>query len=130
MSLLGVGSAAFHASTTPKQLPLSALLAVFPIIGQINAPRLLTVTAYFPLGRGPTDAKASTVTLDGVQILEMRFETPSPDFASELALVPYTVEVTYTPSKVGDLPVRMLTSDGVPMGTSVVMTRNANGGVA
>ncbi len=129
MSLLARGSTASHASVTPTRVPFSASLIVSPTIGQINAPRLLTVTAYFPLGRGPTDATVSAVTLDGVQVLELRFDTPSPDFAfSDLVLVPYTVEMTYSPSEAGDLTVRMMTSDGVPVGASVVMTRHAKVG--
>lgn len=129
MSLLARGSTASHASVTPTRVPFSASLIVSPTIGQINAPRLLTVTAYFPLGRGPTDATVSAVTLDAVQVLELRFDTPSPDFAfSDLVLVPYTVEMTYSPSEAGDLTVRMMTSDGVPVGASVVMTRHAKVG--
>ena len=131
MPLLASGSTASHASVAPTRVPFSASLTVSPTIGQINAPRLLTVTAHFPLGRGPTNATVSAVTLDGVQILEVRFDTPSPDFAfSDLVWVPYTVEMTYSPSEAGDLTVRMMTSDGVPVGASVVMTRHAKVGVA
>ena len=128
MSLLANGSMASPASATPTRVPFSASLIVSPTIGQINAPRLLTVTAYFPLGRGPRDATVSAVPLNGVQILEVRFDTPSPDFAfTDLVLVPYTLELTYAPSEAGDLPVRMMTSDGVHVGESVVMTRSARG---
>ena len=129
MSLRAGGSAASQASVTPTRLPFSASLTVSPTIAPINSPRLLTVTAYFPLGRGPANASVSRVTLHGVQSLEVRFDTPSPDFAfSDLVLVPYTVEMTYSPSEAGDLTVRMMTSDGVPVGASVVMTRHAKVG--
>ena len=131
MPLLVNGSTASHASETPTRVPFSASLVVSPTIGQINAPRLLTVTAHFPLGRGPRDATFSAVTLDGVQTLEVRFDMPSPDFAfSDFVWVPYTVEMTYSPSEAGDLTVRVMTSDGIPVGASVVMTRHAKVGVA
>lgn len=128
MSLMSSGSFAGRAEATPTRVPFSASLGVKPIIAHINAPRLLTITAYFPLGCGPTDATVSSIALDGISVLEVRFDTPSPDFAfSDLVLVPYTVELTYTPSEAGDLPVRMMTSDGVAVGESVVMTRCAKG---
>ena len=124
MSLMSSGSFVGKTETTSTRVPFSASLGVTPTIAHINTPRLLTITAYFPLGCGPTDATVSSVSLEGVRILEVRFDTPSPDFAfSDLVLVPYTVELTYTPSEAGDLPVRMMTSDGVAVGESVVMTR-------
>ena len=108
------GSFADRTEATSTRVPFSASLGVTPTIAHINTPRLLTITAYFPLGCGPTDATVSSVSLDGVRALEVRFDTPSPDFAfSDLVLVPYSVELTYTPSEAGDLPVRMMTADGV-----------------
>lgn len=128
MSLMSSGSFVSRIEATPTRVPFSASLGVTPTIAHINTPRLLTITAYFPLGCGPTDATVSSIAPDGVRILEVRFDTPSPDFAfSDLVLVPYTVELTYTPSEAGDLPVRMVTSDGVAVGESVVMTRCSKG---
>ena len=107
------------------RVPFSASLRVTPTIAHVGTPRLLTITAYFPPGRGPTDATATSVIVNGVRILEVRVDTTSPDFAfSDLILVPYTVELTHTPSEAGDLPVRMMTADGVAVGESVVMTRS------
>ena len=117
-----------YRSAAAARVPFSASLRVTPTIAHIDTPRLLTITAYFPLGRGPTDATATSVVVDGVRILEVRVNTTSPDFAfSDLVLVPYTVELTHTPSEAGDLPVRMMTADGVAVGESVVMTRSAKG---
>ena len=128
MSLMSSGSLVGRAEATPTRVPFSASLGVTPTIAHINTPRQLTITAYFPLGCGPTDATVSSVVLEGIRVLEVRFDTPSPDFAfSDLVLVPYTVELTYTPSEAGDLPVRMVTSDGVAVGESVVMTRCSKG---
>ena len=113
---------------TAARVPFSASLCVTPTIANVDTPRLLTITAYFPLGCGPAAATATCITTDGIRILEVRVDTPSPDFAfSDLVLVPYTVELTHTPSEAGDLPVRMVTADGVVVGESVVMTRNAKG---
>ena len=109
-------------------MPFAASLGVVPSIASVNTPRLLIVTAYFPFGRGPTNATALCIMADGVRILEVRLDTASPDFAfCDLALVPYTVELIYTPSEQGDLPVRILTSDGVLVGESVVLTRGTKG---
>ena len=107
------------------RVPFSASLSVTPTIANVNTPRLLRITAYFPLGCGPDAATATYSTTDGIRILEVRVDSPSPDFAfSDLVLVPYTVELTHAPSEAGDLPVRMMTADGVAVGESVVMTRS------
>ncbi|MEQ1515535.1 MAG: hypothetical protein ABL931_03495 [Usitatibacteraceae bacterium] len=112
----------------PGRSPFSASLAVVPSIAPVNRARLLTITAHFPLGCGPTGASASIATENGITFLEVRLDQPAPDFAfSDLVLVPYAVEVAYTPTKEGDLPVRMLTSDGALVGESVVMTRAIRG---
>lgn len=126
MALMSVGSAVKPAAANPARIPFSASLGVTPPIAGANAPRVLAVTAHFPLGCGPADATLSRTTVDGVSTLDVRLDQPSPDFAfCDLVLVPYTVELTYTPSEEGDLPVRMLTSDGVLVGESIVMTRRA-----
>jgi hypothetical protein len=123
-ALMSAGSACKSAQAVPARLPFSASLGVMPTIAAVNTPRLLTITAFFPLGRGPTAATVATVVAGETKTLEVRLDMPSPDFAfCDLALVPYTVEVAYTPSEAGDLPVRMMTSDGVAVGESVVMTR-------
>ncbi|MEO8386268.1 MAG: hypothetical protein ABI583_13555 [Betaproteobacteria bacterium] len=110
------------------RVPFFAVLSVMPALAHVNAPRLLTVTAHFPVGCGPSSATASVVSVGGTDVLEVRFDQSSPDFAfSDLVLVPYTVELTYTPSEAGDLLVRMVTVDGVTVGESVVMTRNHRG---
>lgn len=123
---MSTGVVGRRAHAGPTRVPFSASLGVTPTIALINAPRVLTITAHFPLGCGPTDATVSGTELDGVRVLEVRFDTPSPDFAfTDLVLVPYTLDLMYTPSEAGDLPVRIMTSDGVPVGESVVMTRSA-----
>ena len=128
MTLMSTSSIRNQAATVAKRVPFSASLHVAPAIATVNTPRLLTITAYFPLGCGPTDASVSSVTINGVHTLEIRLASPSPDFAfSDLVLVPYTVTLTYAPTETGDLPVRMLTSDSVPVGESVVVTRKARG---
>ena len=125
--MMMAGPAANHVAAAAR-VPFSASLCVTPTIANVDVPRLLTITAHFPLGCGPTCANATCVTTDGVRILEVRVDTHSPDFAfSDLVLVPYTVELTHAPSEAGDLPVRMLTADGVVIGESVVMTRNTQG---
>ncbi len=125
--MMTAGTVANRTADTAR-VPFSASLRVTPTIAHVNTPRLLTITAYFPLGCGPTDATATSVMIDGVRILEVRVDTPSPDFAfSDLVLVPYTVELTHTPTEAGDLPVRMMTADGVAVGESVLMTRCAKG---
>jgi len=109
----------------PARVPFFAVLGVTPALAHVNVPRLLTITAHFPLGCGPRSATASVVSAGGYSVLEICFDQPGPDFAfSDLVVVPYTVELSYTPSEVGDLPVRMITADGVMVGESVVMTRN------
>lgn len=128
ISLMSTGAGGRRSSARPMRVPFSASLGVTPIIATTNTPRLLTITAHFPLGCGPTNATVSSAESNGVRVLEVRFDTPSPDFAfTDLILVPYTLEVTYAPSEAGDLPVRMMTSDGVHVGESVVMTRSARG---
>jgi hypothetical protein len=123
-SLMSTGAASKRVQAMPVHMPFSASLGVMPTIASVNTPRLLTITTFFPLGRGPTAATVATVVAGETKILEVRLDMPSPDFAfCDLALVPYTVEVAYTPSEAGDLPVRMLTSDGAAVGESVVMTR-------
>lgn len=117
-----------NAQAKPGRTPFSASLGVVPSIASVNTPRLLTITAHFPLGCGPADASVSVAADNGVPYLDVRLDRPSPDFAfSDLVLVPYTVEVMFTPEHAGDLPVRMLTSDGVLVGESVVMTRAVKG---
>lgn len=117
-------SASKRTQSMPVHMPFSASLGVIPTIAGTNTPRLLTITAFFPLGCGPANATVSTMTEAGLNILEVHLDMPNPDFAfCDLALVPYTVEVVFTPSEAGDLPVRMMTSDGVLVGESVVMTR-------
>ena len=128
MSLMSSGSAGKRAAANPARIPVSASLAVTPPIAAANTPRLLAITAYFPLGCGPTDATVSRTTVAGVSTLEVRLDKPGPDFAfCDLVLVPYTVELSYTPSAEGDLPVTILTSDGIEVGESVVMTRASKG---
>lgn len=128
MSLMSNGAVGTRTRAALLRVPFAASLGVTPTIAIVDAPRLLTITAHFPLGCGPTDATVSTAEVDGVRVLEVRFDTPSPDFAfTDLVLVPYTLELTYAPSEAGDLPVRMMTSDGVHVGESVVMTRSARG---
>ena len=129
MSLM-TGSAAAERSevNSPARVPFFAMLSVMPAIASVNAPRMLTITAHFPLGCGPSSATASVVSVGGTNVLEVCFDQPSPDFAfSDLVVVPYTVELTYTPSEAGDLPVRMVTADGATVGESVVMTRSHRG---
>ena len=110
--------------------PFFAVLSVVPAIAHVDAPRMLTITAHFPLGCGPGSATASLVSIGGTKVLEVCFDQPSPDFGfSDLVVVPYTVELTYTPSEAGDLPVRMVTADGATVGESIVMTRNHRGEV-
>ena len=117
--------------TSLARVPFFAVLSVIPALAHVNTPRMLTITAHFPLGCGPGSATASVNSADGTNVLEVCFDQPSPDFAfSDLVLVPYTVELTYTPSETGDLPVRMITADGVTVGESVVMTRNLRGEAA
>ena len=128
MTLMSSGAASTRAAVSPNAKPFSALLAVTPSIATANTPRLLTITAYFALGCGPSDATVATVTTDGVVSLEVRLDTPSTDFAAcALVLVPYTVEISYTPTEVGDLPVRIMSRDGVLAGESVVVTRACKG---
>ncbi len=123
-ALMSSASGSKRTQAMPVHMPFSASLGVMPTIAGTNTPRLLTITAFFPLGRGPANATVSTVTDAGTNILEVHLDMPSPDFAfCDLALVPYTVEVVFTPSEAGDLLVRMMTSDGVLVGESVVMTR-------
>lgn len=127
MTLMSSSAASTHAAS-PTGKPFSALLDVTPSIAAANTPRLLTITAYFPLGCGPTDATLASVTTDGARSLEVRLDTPSTDFAAcALVLVPYTVEISYTPTEVGDLPVRIMSRDGVLAGESVVVTRASKG---
>ena len=124
LALMSAGPSEKRAEAVPSRTPFSASLSVVPSIAAINTPRLLTITAYFPLGCGPTDAAISTSTVDGVQFLDVRLDKPNPDFAfCDLVLVPYAVELTFTPSAEGDLPVRIVTSDDIPVGVSVVITR-------
>ena len=128
MTLMNSGAASTRAAVSPSAKPFSALLGVTPSIATANTPRLLTITAYFPLGCGPSDATVATVTTDGVVSLEVRLDTPFTDFAAcALVLVPYTVEISYTPTEVGDLPVRIMSRDGVLTGESVVITRACKG---
>ena len=127
MTLMSSGAASTHAAS-PAGKPFSALLAVTPSIATANTPRLLTITAYFPLGCGPSDATLRCVADDGVRRLEVQLDTPFTDFAAcALVLVPYTVEISYTPTEVGDLPVRIMSRDGVLAGESVVITRACKG---
>ena len=124
------GSAAAEPSavTSPTRVPFFAVLGVIPALAPVNTPRMLTITAHFPLGCGPSSATASVVDVGGTSMLEVCFDQASPDFAfSDIVVVPYTVELTYTPLEAGDLPVRMITVDGVTVGESVVMTRNHRG---
>lgn len=123
-ALMSTASGSKRAQSMPAHMPFSASLGVQPTIAGVNTPRRLTITAFFPLGCGPASATVSTITEDGTSVLEVHLDMPNPDFAFfDLALVPYTVEVLFTPSEPGDLPVRMMTSDGVSVGESVVMTR-------
>ena len=125
-ALMSAGSVGKRAQAMPVHMPFSASLGVMPTIAGVNTPRLLTITAFFPLGLGPTTATVATVVEGETSFLQVSLDMPSPDFAfCDLALVPYTVEVAYTPSEPGDLPVRMMTSDGVAVGESVVMTRGS-----
>ena len=127
MTRMSSGSASTHAAL-PTGKPFSALLGVTPSIATANTPRLLTITAYFPLGCGPSDATLTCVTDDGIRRLEVQLDTPFTDFAAcALVLVPYTVEISYTPTEVGDLPVRIVSRDGVLTGESVVITRACKG---
>jgi hypothetical protein len=129
MSLMSTHAGGDRASATSAHTPFSASLGVAPSIATINTPRRLTITAYFPLGCGPTDATVSTVCEEGNDVLDVHLDCHNPDFAfCDLVLVPYTVELTYTPSVAGSLPVRILTSDGVTVGGSVVKTRGAGSG--
>lgn len=126
LALMSAGAPGNHAALRPTRKPFSALLGVSPPIAGVNTPRLLTVTAYFPLGCGPTDATVASVTEAGVRMLDVHLDTPDPDLAfCDVVLVPYTVEMIYTPSEEGDLPVRMMTSDAVLVGEFVVVTRGA-----
>lgn len=126
MTLMSANAEADSERSKPGRTPFSASLGVMPSISSVKTPRLLTITAFFPLGRGPTDASVSLQAANGLSCLDVQLNCPNPDFAfSDLVLVPYTVEVVYTPSREGDLPVRMLTSDGVLVGESVIMTRAA-----
>lgn len=126
MTLMSADSIRKRATAAPARVPFSASMDVAPSIASINTPRQLTITAYFPLGCGPTDASVSSVTIEGVRSLEVRFDRPSPDFAfCDLVLVPYAISLTYVPTEAGDLPVRMMTSDDVAVGESVVVTRCA-----
>ncbi|MCY7387803.1 MAG: hypothetical protein LH481_07030 [Burkholderiales bacterium] len=121
-------SAVTRVGTSAARIPFSASLDVTPMIANVNTPRLLSITAFFPVGCGPAQATAATIAAEGVRILEVRLDIPSPDFAfSDLALVPYTLELNYSPQEVGDLPVRLVTSDGVAVGEAVVLTRSAKG---
>ena len=130
-ALMSTASGSKRAQSMLSHMPFSASLGVMPTIAGTNTPRLLTITAFFPLGRGPASATVSTVTEAGLNILEVHLDMPNPDFAfCDLALVPYTVEVVFTPSEAGDLPVRMMTSDGALVGESVVMTRGTKRGDA
>ncbi len=129
MSLMtGAAAAVRSEATSPVGMPFFAVLSVMPAIAHVDAARLLSITAHFPLGCGPRSATASLVSVGGTNVLEICFDQPIPDFAlSDLVVVPYTVEVTHTPSEAGDLPVRMVTADGATVGESVVMTRNRRG---
>lgn len=125
LAFMSAGAVGSHAALRPTRKPFSALLGVSPPVAGVNTPRLLTVTAYFPLGCGPTNATVASVTEAGVRMLDVHLDTPDPDLAFyDLVLVPYTVEMIYTPSEEGDLPVRMMTSDGVLVGELVVVTRD------
>jgi hypothetical protein len=128
MALMSAHADVKNAQSRPGRAPFSASLGVMPSIASVNTPRLLTITAHFPFGCGPTDATVVVAMDNGIPYLDVRLNSPNPDFAfSDLVLAPYTVEVTFTPSQAGDLPVRMLTSDGVLVGESIVMTRAAKG---
>ena len=128
LALMSAGAEVKTTATTVIRMPFAASLGVVPSIASVNTPRFLTITAYFPFGCGPTNAAMTGTLVDGRAMLEVTLDTPSPDFAcGDLALVPYTVEMTFTPSEEGDLPVRILTSDGVLVGESVVLTRGIKG---
>lgn len=124
--LMVTSEARSHAALKPTCQPFSALLTVTPAVAAINTPRLLTITAYFPLGCGPTGATAATITENGTKLLDVCLNRPAPELAiCDLVLVPYTVEMTYTPLEAGNMPLRMVTSDGVLVGSFVIMTRGA-----
>jgi hypothetical protein len=128
---MSAGTAGKRTAANLARTPFAGALSVAPTVAAANMPRLLTITAYFPLGCGPSTASVSMVALDGAQTLEIRLDNPNPDFAfSDLVLAPYSVELSYTPSAEGDLPVSIVTSDGVLVGESLIMTRGAKGGGA
>lgn len=106
--------------------PFSAMLGVKPVVDVVDMPRLLTVTANFPLGCGPTAATMSRVQIEGQEVLEVRLDCANPDFAfSDLVLVPYSVELSYIPHVVGELPVRIVTTDGARVAESFIVTKAA-----
>ena len=128
LMLMSAGTSNKRAMASPVRTPFAGSLSVVPSVAVANMPRLLTVTAYFPIGRGPCAASVAMIDRDGVRILEVRLDSPNPDFAfSDLVLAPYTVELSYTPAAEGNLPVRIVTSDGVLVGESLIMTRDTKG---
>lgn len=128
LTLMSAGTSSKRTVASSARTPFAGSLSVAPSIATANMPRLLTITAYFPIGCGPSTASVYIVDLDGARTLEVRLDSPNPDFAfSDLVLAPYSVELSYTPSAEGDLPVRIMTSDGVLVGESLIMTRGTKG---
>lgn len=113
-----------QAQPVGARCPFSAMLGVKPGVGVVGVPRLLTVTANFPLGCGPTSANMNSIEIDGQNVLEVRLDCANPDFAfSDLVLVPYSVELTYVPEALGELPVRIVTRDGALVAESLIVTK-------
>lgn len=128
IGLAGVATspAAMAKSSAANPSAFNTVLGLSPQIASINVPRTLSITTYWPFHCGPTNATLVSADVDLTNTLVVTLDR-NQDWAPDCAanVVPYTFDVSYTPTREGDLRVMVITTAGEYLGETTLVTRNA-----
>ncbi len=107
--------------------PATASLEISPLVAAAGVSRRISITSFWPLGCVPAGMRVVEGEAASPATLVIRMESVG-RVSCVLPLLPHQHVVDFTPMREGDLPVRVISSDGeVIAGQARIRTRNLGG---
>ena len=114
-----------HAQTDFTQAPFIAIVGVTPVVAAPNTPRTVTVTGIWPNSCLPGNATIADDPLRRSAPLIIRLQTPQTLAPCLAALMPYSVQATYTPAQGGARRLIAVTSESLFLGQGDLVTQES-----
>jgi len=119
IALASAAALAFAGITTP-----AATVVVSPPVAAPGVSRTVTVNVVWPDACPPAEAIAAPTPRGRPDVLVIRLNEPATFAPCAQVQTPITREVVYTPLLSGELPVRVTSGMGVPLGEGTLVTRD------